>query len=361
MSDDTQMNDTQMDAPMTAALLFGAHPEVDLQKLCGVLNARLAETGLTFAASSVAGGDLVILSHPACQLTIARNATALAGHEFGAAVKVMHRVGPVANSFADKVDQHRKHLFLTVTPRHQADALTDPLHLSLIALHRAVLALMELSDPLAIYWAQSRILLRPVEMAATVSDPFPVTLVTRPVLMCAGQDTNNRPLTCFAINQSDRFFGKPLVLEDTRMTPQGAATLSATLLQRRLAGGLPLNHGDVVALSAAETLYVRHDPASQTYPDGLIRLSSSPRARRLAPKVTSKAAPNIAPAMAKVALSDTPRFWRGALPDTVQTGLRTAANLAIIAACFALVVLFADTALNLAASPMDSLSTQKLN
>lgn len=264
-------NDTHLEA----ALLFGAHPTVPLASLCCKMNRFFAAHQISLQDCSPAGDMFAILSSSSFHIIISQNATPVAAASL-----------TDNNRNLNAMPAHRKHIMVSVGfGPYQAKGKRRPKPgnsttqvLGIKALHRSVLALIELCQPIAIYWAPTARLLPPDELSNSAKDDFPAALAISARQIAAPSDDGGPTLTGYEITQSVWFFGKPLMLAAPELCCEEANALAVALLQGYLDAVLDMTDGSVVTFCDEDQLYFSHQAGDLNNPNGFIQASFSPPA-----------------------------------------------------------------------------------
>jgi hypothetical protein len=257
-----------------AALLYPTAPPVLLADILDPLNHRLENFGMQFRVTSNPGRNYIVLSNGPLRIVISLNAAPLAPSVLATALASAY-THVRAHDYSGATDRHRHTACITVSDTNTGASAQAPVPVEtkIVICHVAVRVLMSFGRPEAVHWVQSDNLFAPEEIAAAEGFGFPVTLVTHPALFSEPGEEGGGKKTGFVSNNSEHFFGKPVVVEPTTVPLDEALTFVDLCIMRKLHGVDMLRDGARLPFSASVEIRVAHRPADAAFPQGAIDLS----------------------------------------------------------------------------------------
>jgi hypothetical protein len=266
----------QDDAPLEAHLLFrpGA-TQPQATAFAGKMAEALRRFDLPLVAEGQNDAGELLFTNPRFRLTLKYHHDPCPPETLIAALQapvLALKPGDLRRQAAD----HAQHLTVSVTPKAQGTAsLQGPLpwHMRLVVLHRAILALFDLSEAEMLHFPLSDMLFARSEVLETRDATLPLPLCLHP-LPIAPPDVPTiagvLPPLGFVALGSERFCGKPVVLAPSPVPLREGITLVAALLRDHAGGVLTLDDGRELRNPSHGGVFIRHTAPDEGAPDGRI-------------------------------------------------------------------------------------------
>ena len=266
----------QDDAPLEAHLLFrpGA-TQPQATAFAGKMAEALRRFDLPLIAEGQNEAGQLVFANPRFRLTLKYHHGPCPPETLAAALQA-----PVLalkpGDLRTQTAEHAQHLTVSVQPTAPGAAGPQgplPWHMRLVVLHRAILALFDLSEAEMLHFPLSDMLFARSEVLETRDATLPLPLCLHP-LPIAPADVPTiagvlPPLGLVALG-SERFCGKPVVLAPSSVPLREGITLVAALLRDHAGGVLALDDGAELRNPSHGGVFIRHTAPDEGAPKGRI-------------------------------------------------------------------------------------------
>lgn len=248
---------------LEAVLLYEETPEFAFDAYLERLNDALSPMGIRFGSGQLRGDSFTVFVNPERHLLVTVNDSPLAEAETAEALAApITRIKTHDYAAAVAAHRHTVRLALGAGPQYGFGQAADgPADASccMRVLHRAVLELMAIDRPCAVYWAQSDLIFTPKEIERAARSHFPAGLVLRPVPFKAGEDADGKPLLGLRAEGAELFCGKPLVIDPGEGSLSTAIAVAEHLVTEQISDGDTLRDGATMVFSEDTRLHIRHE------------------------------------------------------------------------------------------------------
>jgi hypothetical protein len=229
-----------------AVLLFDRVPRLEHDACLEPINAALADLAISFSLREREGETSLLLRSTTMELRIEACLVPMPPAVFAQGLSAARMRAASEARLRDAVQRHRATLSLRL---ERAGARRVAPDLAAMVLARVLRVACAMSEPAAVYWAQSGMLFTPHEIAAMDARRFPARLVFRPEAVEPGSDDTAPGLRAV---HSELYCGRQLVIPPGRMGTAEALAAIERIIEAHvtrataLARGVTLPHSDKV-------------------------------------------------------------------------------------------------------------------
>ncbi len=265
---------------MSAHVLYATQDALPLASgFAGLLGQALARFDLALESDGADSAGAFVFRGARFRLTLALHPFPCPAEDLASALDAPF-LAVKAPGLPEQVAAHGAHLRLDLTAP-AAPAKPLPWHLRLVVLHRALLALAELSPPVALHMGLSDMLFDADELEQTRTATLPMQLCLHPLPVAAAdvpEIAGILPPLGLVVAGAERFCGKPLILAPSGLPLTEGAALVARLLRDHASGKAPLEDGAVLQDAQHGAVYLRHGPPDEGASKGriLVGLGQAP-------------------------------------------------------------------------------------
>lgn len=274
-----------------SVLLYDHFTIVDPNAVLERLNAGLADPAAGFRAVQVAEDwAFAVFAGDGLYAMISQTDTPLAIDGFAEALRSPHTAMTFPKA-REIVTTHKQRILVTVgcgvpmpgvpdkpdiqrVPDDMAPVPTLPQFETMLSVCQTLTTLFfEENRPLAIHWGQSDQILDPELYDAYSRQPFPIALFVHPGFFSSRTVVDEKRVVGLRTFGAAPLIGREIVFAEAPVPPSWIYKRTCDFVAAARKRGALIPDGENFGASEDEIIRIRHQPASETFPDGFVELT----------------------------------------------------------------------------------------